>query len=297
MDNLVSINDVSRPDIESFLDTAERLESMSNDKRAGILQGYVLATCFFEPSTRTRLSFQTAMNRLGGSSINLNSDSSSLKKGESMHDTAKVASEYADIAVLRNPYEGFARMMSESSEVPIVNGGDGANQHPTQTLLDLYTIRKEFGRIDGLKIGLMGDLKYGRTVHSLAHALKDYDVKIRLVAPERVQMPGHIVEGLENVEQTSEMQIDDLDVLYDTRIQKERFPDEEEYRKVKGAYVLDRETVGRMKDAAILMHPLPRIDEIKPEVDDLKQARYFEQAQNGVPVRMAIIAELLGVEP
>lgn len=294
--DVVSIKDISRSDIESILSRAEKLEKMPVKERAQLLQGRVLTTCFFEPSTRTRLSFQTAMNRLEGSTINLDAEASSLEKGESMHDTAKVASEYGDIAVLRNPYEGFARMMAESTEIPIVNGGDGANQHPTQTMLDLYTIKKECGSIDGLKIGLMGDLKYGRTVHSLAHALKDYDVKIRLIAPERIQMPEHITEELESVEKTEEMGIEDLDVLYDTRIQKERFPDEEEYQRVKGTYILTTEEVNRMKNDAILMHPLPRIDEIKPEVDSMSQAKYFDQAQNGVPVRMALITKLLEVK-
>lgn len=295
MAHLISINDLDRRDILRFLDGAARIESLGRERQQ-LLSGHVLATLFFEPSTRTRLSFQTAMQRLGGSTINLNQEASSLKKGESAFDTGKVASGYADIAVVRSPHEGAARMFAENADVPIINGGDGANQHPTQTLLDMYTIRKAFQDIDGLRIGMLGDLKYGRTVHSLAHALSLFDVSVRLMSPEQTRMPRHIVSELGEVEETEELQIADLDVVYATRIQEERFPDRQEYEQVRGAYVLDRSTVNSMRDEAILMHPLPRVGEITAGVDELPQARYFEQARNGVPVRMAIIAELLGVD-
>lgn len=295
MADLISINDLDRQGILRFLDGAANIESLGREAQQ-LVAGHVLATLFFEPSTRTRLSFQAAMQRMGGTTINLDHKSSSLKKGESAFDTGKVVSGYADVAVVRSPYDGAARMFAENVDVPVINGGDGANQHPTQTLLDLYTIRKTFQEIDGLRIGILGDLKYGRTVHSLAHALSFFDVSVRLVSPEQTRMPKETVDELDDVEETEELMLDDLDVVYATRIQEERFPDRQEYEQVRGSYVLDRETVETMQDHAVLMHPLPRVGEITSAVDDLPQARYFEQAQNGVPVRMAIIAELLGVE-
>jgi len=297
MDDIVSIRDLERGQIEQILETARQIESMPRDEQIQLLPGHVLSTLFFEPSTRTRLSFQTAMKRLGGSTINLDADKSSLKKGETMYDTARVIAEYADIGIVRSPHEGSARLLADATDIPIVNGGDGANQHPTQTLLDLYTIQQERDSIDGNTIGMMGDLKYGRTVHSLAHALNHYDVDIRLISPEQTKMPRKLVDELDSVEETSEMEIQDLDVLYATRIQEERFPDRQEYEKVRGSFILDRDAVSSMRDDAVLMHPLPRINEITPDVDDLPQARYFSQAGNGVPVRMAIICQLMEVGP
>ncbi|MDY6768503.1 MAG: aspartate carbamoyltransferase [Candidatus Nanohaloarchaea archaeon] len=296
VEDIVSITEFSRADIERFLDTAEQIAALDREAQQATLPGHVLATLFFEPSTRTRLSFQAAMQRLGGSSINLNKEISSLAKGETMYDTGKVVAEYADVAVLRSPHEGAARLLAENTEVPVINGGDGANQHPTQTLLDLYTIRAERGSIDGATIGMLGDLKYGRTVHSLAHALTHFDVSLRLISPAETRMPPDVVDELDDVEETQELEIQDLDVLYATRIQQERFPDRREYERVKGTYVLDRDTVAAMDDEAVLLHPLPRVDEVTPAVDELPQARYFAQAGNGVPVRMAVIAELLEVE-
>ncbi|MFP4117204.1 MAG: aspartate carbamoyltransferase [Candidatus Aenigmatarchaeota archaeon] len=295
-ENLISINDLTRDDIESFLSKASQAEKISKRKAAEVLPGHVLSTIFLEPSTRTRLSFETAMMRLGGSTINLTEEVSSIEKGENITDTGIVVAGYTDICVIRSPYEGTARMLAEKTGVPVINGGDGANQHPTQTLLDLYTIKKEFGRIDGLKVGMMGDLKYGRTVHSLAEALDNYDVDIRLISPEETKMPRNIVREVGVEEETTEMRIKDLDVLYATRIQKERFPDKQEYERVKDAFILDKERVEEMKDNSTLMHPLPRVGEIKPGVDELPQAHYFEQAKNGVPTRMGIILELLGVD-
>lgn len=296
LDNIVSINDMDRSDIDSFLSTAARIEKLNRKTVSNILRGYVLATLFLEPSTRTRLSFETAMQRLGGSVINLSTEASAIQKGENISDTGKVIAGYSDIVVVRSPYEGTARMLAEKTDLPIINGGDGANQHPTQTLLDLYTIKKELGNIDGLRIGMVGDLKYGRTVHSLAHALSHYDVDMRLISPEETRMPRNIIQDINIEEETEELKIDDLDVVYVTRIQKERFPDEQEYEKIKDCYVLGRDRVEKMSRSSILLHPLPRVGEIKPEVDKLPQAKYFEQAKNGVPTRMGIILELLGVD-
>ena len=295
-ENLISVNDLTRGDIESFLSKASEVEELSEGEASDILPGYMLSTIFLEPSTRTRLSFETAMQRLGGGTINLAEEVSSIEKGENITDTGKVVASYTDICVVRSPYEGTARMLAEKTNIPVVNGGDGSNQHPTQTLLDLYTIKKEFGGIDGLKVGMLGDLKYGRTVHSLAEALDHYDVEIRLISPEETKMPRDIVEDVGIQEETTEMKIEDLDVLYATRIQKERFPDKQEYESVKDAFILDEDRVKGMNEESIVMHPLPRVGEIKPGVDELPQARYFEQAQNGVPTRMGIILELLGVD-
>jgi len=294
--NLISIDDLERSDIEDFLSKASQAEKMSKAEASKILRGHILSTIFLEPSTRTRLSFDAAMKRLGGSTIDLAAEVSSVEKGENIADTSAVVAGYSDICVIRSPYEGTARMVAENTDVPVINGGDGANQHPTQTLLDLYTIKKEFGHIDGLKIGMLGDLKYGRTVHSLAEALDHYDVDIRLISPEETKMPEHIVEKIGIEEEKTELEIEDLDVLYATRIQKERFPDKQEYERVKGEFILNKQRVKEMKKGSILMHPLPRVGEIKPEVDKLPQARYFEQSCNGVPTRMGIILELLGVD-
>ncbi|CAB50232.1 aspartate carbamoyltransferase [Pyrococcus abyssi] len=301
--DVISIRDFSKEDIETVLATAERLERELKEKgQLEYAKGKILATLFFEPSTRTRLSFESAMHRLGGAVIGFaEASTSSVKKGESLRDTIKTVEQYCDVIVIRHPKEGAARLAAEVAEVPVINAGDGSNQHPTQTLLDLYTIKKEFGRIDGLKIGLLGDLKYGRTVHSLAEALTFYDVELYLISPELLRMPRHIVEelrekGMKVVETTTlEDVIGKLDVLYVTRIQKERFPDEQEYLKVKGSYQVNLKVLEKAKDELRIMHPLPRVDEIHPEVDNTKHAIYFRQVFNGVPVRMALLALVLGV--
>jgi len=301
--DVVSIRDFSKEDIEFVLNVAERLEEELKAKGSlDYARGKILATLFFEPSTRTRLSFESAMHRLGGSVIGFSSASStSVKKGESLADTIRTVEQYSDVIVIRHPLEGAARLAAEVAEVPVINAGDGSNQHPTQTLLDLYTIKRAFGRIDGLTIGLLGDLKYGRTVHSLAEALAFYDVELYLISPELLRMPKHIVEELKErgvkVHETTDLEgaIPELDVLYVTRIQRERFPDEEEYLKVKGSYQVNCKLLKNAKESLKVMHPLPRVDEIHPEVDGSEHALYFRQVFSGVPVRMALLGLTLGV--
>ncbi len=294
--HLISIDDLSRDDILYILDKAEEFEDVARGKRkSNDLEGKILANLFFEPSTRTRMSFEVAMKRLGGEVINMTAqEASSIAKGETLADTIRVVSKYADAIVIRHPLEGSARFASEYSEVPIINGGDGAGQHPTQTLLDLYTIRKE-SRLEGLRIALMGDLKYSRTVHSLIKALTLFNARIYLISPESLRLPDEFLEELEGNFEIVNLEdvIDEIDVLYVTRIQKERFPDEEEYRKVAGSYKITPDTLKNAKDDLIIMHPLPRVDEIDPAVDKTKYAKYFDQAFYGVPVRMAILTEVM----
>jgi aspartate carbamoyltransferase catalytic subunit len=291
--HVVSMRDLTRDDVEFILHYAERMMPYA---KAGVrmLENRILALLFFEPSTRTQLSFDSAMKRLGGSTLSLTSEESSVLKGETLADTIKVVEGYADAIVLRHPKEGAARMASEISRIPIINGGDGAGHHPTQTLLDLYTIKKE-SHLDDLDIALLGDLKYGRTAHSLAYALNMFDANIALVAPEGLQMPKHIVDTLNSVRLVEEVDevIRDVDVLYVTRIQKERFPDPTEYLRVAKSYRLTLRVLERVRENLIIMHPLPRVDEIAPEVDQTKHARYFKQAFYGIPVRMALLAILL----
>lgn len=287
------MRDLAPEDIEFVLDGAEKMMPYAKTG-VRVLQNRILALLFFEPSTRTQLSFDTAMKRLGGSTLNLTSQESSILKGETLTDTIKVVGEYADAIVLRHPREGAARMASEISKIPIINGGDGAGHHPTQTLLDLYTIKKE-SHLDNLDIALLGDLKYGRTAHSLAYALDLFSANITLVAPEGLQMPKHIVRTLNSVKLADDVSkvIRDIDVLYVTRIQKERFPDPNEYRRVAKSYKLTLPLLEGVRDNMIIMHPLPRVDEIAPEVDETKHAKYFQQAFYGIPVRMALLAILV----
>lgn len=287
------MQDLTRDDVDFVLDHAEKMMPYA---KAGVrlLQSRILALLFFEPSTRTQLSFDSAMKRLGGSTLSLTSQESSVLKGETLADTIKVAGGYADAIVLRHPREGAARMASEISSVPIINGGDGAGHHPTQTLLDLYTIKKE-SHLTDLDIALLGDLKYGRTAHSLAYALNMYEANITLVAPEGLQMPKHIVSTLDSVRLTEDIDevIHEVDVLYVTRIQKERFPDPNEYLRVAKSYRITLPVLQGVRDNLIIMHPLPRVDEIAQEVDQTKYAKYFKQAFYGIPVRMALLAILL----
>jgi aspartate carbamoyltransferase catalytic subunit len=297
-DHVISAASLSRGDIEGVLDRAR--EFAADPGAAGSRQaGTLLALCFFEPSTRTRLSFDTAMKRLGGDTVDMGPvDASSVSKGESLADTVRVVEGYADGIVLRHPSEGAAKLAAEFVDVPVINAGDGAGQHPTQTLLDLYTMRESVG-LDGITVGIVGDLKYGRTVHSLATALTEFDADQRFVSPESLRLPEQVRSGLQTagVEVREYTDLDavvpELDVLYVTRIQRERFPDENEYRAVAGQYEVDRETLATARDDLVVMHPLPRVDEIAPEVDDTDHARYFQQAHNGVPVRMALLDELL----
>lgn len=302
--SIISIKDFEREDVEYILDEAEKLENIAQSKEVSDeLKGKILGLMFFEPSTRTRMSFETAIKRLGGDGIGFeNSGSSSVSKGESIADTAKMFEGYCDALVIRHELEGVSKFISDIVDVPVINAGDGAGQHPTQTLLDLYTIKKEIGKIDDLKIALIGDLKYGRTVHSLSNALGLFkNIKIYLVSPPELRMPQEILIDLNktNVEyvisDNIEDVIDDIDVLYVTRIQKERFIDVEDYEKIKGAYVINKRMLKGKN--LIVMHPLPRIDEIDTDVDDTKYNKYFTQAANAVPVRMAILKTLIENNP
>lgn len=285
--DIISIRDFSRKDVESVIARSRRMER--RPKRS--LEGRTLASLFFEPSTRTKLSFETAMHSLGGSAVGFASPKgTSVEKGETLSDTIRVAEGYSDCIVMRHPQEGAARLAAEVSLKPVINAGDGANQHPSQTFLDVYFMHKSFRGIDGLTVGLIGDLKYGRTTHSLALALSHFDVKLRLISPQNLRMPQNIISDVKkrmDVEETESLSLDGLDVVYMTRIQQERFPDVEEYEKVKGVYVLTKERASSID--GIIMHPLPRVDEIAKEVDALEQAKYFEQAACGVPVRMALL--------
>ena len=297
--DVISIRDFEKQDIERILALAEDMEPLARTG-SDLAKGKILSSLFFEPSTRTMLSFHAAMERLGGSVIGFSdTDTTSVKKGETLADTVAMMERYSDAIVIRNPLEGSARLAAEVSHVPVINAGDGSNQHPTQTLLDLYTIRKEFGRLDGLTVAMLGDLKYGRTVHSLAYALSMYDVSLVLVSPTELRMPPEVIRHLEetSVPYDEIMRLEDMppvDVVYATRIQKERFADPNEYEKTKDAYRIDRSTLTLLGDAKI-MHPLPRVSEIAKEVDTTPNALYFTQAGNGIPVRMAVLALLLGV--
>ena len=297
--DIISIKDFSSEEINYIFKTAKNMEPVAA-KGSNMLRGKILATLFFEASTRTRLSFESAMHKLGGSAIGFaEAEIASVKKGENLADTVRVVESYADVIALRHPLEGAARLAAEFSKVPIINGGSGAEEHPTQALLDLYTIKKEKGKIDGLKIALVGDLRYGRTVHSLAYALSLYDIELYLVSPETLKMRREVLqtikEKIEVTERTSLEKIVSLvDVLYVTRIQKERFPDLAEYAKVKGSYKIDLEALKEAKEDLIILHPLPRVDEIAAEVDNTPYARYFQQVWNGIVVRMALLALILG---
>lgn len=302
MRHVISVQDFSKKEIIDLLDRAEKMVAIARGEAiSDLLRGKVLACIFYEPSTRTRLSFETAMNRLGGGVIGFaGTEATSVVKGETLADTIRMVSAYADAVVLRHPREGAARLATQFSDVPILNAGDGAGQHPTQTMLDLFTIRTEMGRLEGLNISLVGDLRYGRTVHSLAIALAKFGNRINLVSPKGLEMPGEVVGYLKDTGQfgaachSPEEVIAETDVLYATRIQKERFPDPVEYEKVAGVYRVDPELVSRGPESMIIMHPLPRVNEITPEVDELPQARYFVQAFNAVPVRMALLSKVIG---
>ena len=291
--DLISIRDLQRSDIETVLTEAQRIQTDPD-----LLRTRIIASLFFEPSTRTQLSFSTAALRLGARLIGFASGQGTSKsKGETLADTVRMAEGYADLIVIRHPLEGSARLAADTADVPVVNAGDGANQHPTQTLLDLLTIQTSLGAIDRLKIGLVGDLRYGRTVHSLAQALTRFDdVSLRLMSPPTLRLPDAVRRELDGelaFEEVEELALKDLDVVYVTRIQKERFPDVEEYDKVQGSYVITPQLVETMREDAIILHPLPRVDEIERAVDAMPQATYFEQARNGVPVRMALLKLLL----
>lgn len=297
-EHVLTTKELSQGDIEAVLDRAADIARNPPDHSR--YADTILALLFFEPSTRTKMSFDTAMKRLGGTTVDLGPvESSSVTKGESLADTVRVIEGYADGIVLRHPSEGAAKMASEFVDVPLINAGDGAGHHPTQTLLDLYTIRENVG-FEDLSIGIMGDLKYGRTVHSLSHALTKLDASQHFISPESLRLPRSVRydfhEAGANVREHTEIEdvLSSLDVLYVTRIQRERFHDENEYRKVAGQYRITTELLERADDDLIVMHPLPRVDEIAPDVDETTHAKYFQQAHNGVPVRMALLDLLLG---
>ena len=297
--DIVSIEDFSREEINYILNISHSMEPLAA-KGSDMLKGKILANLFFEPSTRTRLSFEAAMLKLGGSTIGFaEAEIASVRKGENLADTIRTVENYADIIALRHPLEGAARLAAEFSKIPILNAGSGAEEHPTQAFMDLYTMQKEKGKIDGLKIALVGDLRYGRTVHSLAYALSLYNIELYLISPESLRMRHEVIRAIRNkisiIEDTNlEGIMPQIDVLYVTRIQKERFPDLAEYAKVKGIYKIDLKTLKSAKKDLIILHPLPRVDEIAAEVDSTPQARYFQQVWNGIVVRMALLALVLG---
>ena len=297
--DIISIRDFSKDDLEQIYSKTNEIMEMKAEERREIARGKTLGYLFFEPSTRTRLSFQSAMALIGGTSFGIaDASSSSVQKGESLADTVKIMAGYTDAIVLRHSLDGSSKFAAEVSTKPVINAGSGTEEHPTQAIQDLYTIKKELGKIDGKNIGIIGDLKYGRTVYSLLYGLSNYDVNVHLISPESLKIRSDFTYNLkENLSYTESENLDDyiedLDVLYVTRIQKERFPDEEEYIKVKGSYIIGQDVVNKMKEDAILLHPLPRLDEISTDVDFTKQARYFQQAEYGKFTRAAILSLLL----
>ena len=297
--DIISIKDYTKEQLEKIFTSTDKIMQLSSSQRQEICKGKTLGYLFYEPSTRTRLSFDSAIASIGGNSLGIsNISSSSTQKGESLADTVKMMSIYSDILVLRHTLDGSSRFASEISDKPVINAGSGTEEHPTQAIQDLFTIKKEKKKIDGLKIGVVGDLKYGRTVYSLLHGLGNYDVDVRLISPKSLRIRSdstyEIKKNLDFTESTElEDHIDELDVLYVTRIQKERFPDEEEYLKVKGSYVVGLDIIKKMKDDSIILHPLPRIDEISTDVDKSKNAKYFQQAEYGKHTRAALLALIL----
>lgn len=297
--DIISVRDLDKDKFEKIFAATDKIIKMDPNHRREIGRGKTLGYLFFEPSTRTRLSFQAAMALIGGTSFGIaDVSSSSTKKGESLADTVRMMSIYSDVLALRHTLDGSSRFAAEISEKPVLNAGSGTEEHPTQAIQDLYTIKKEKGRIDGLKIGIIGDLKYGRTVYSLLYALSNYDVDIRLVSPESLKIRTDSIYEIQkklSLKESTNLDefIDDLDVVYVTRIQKERFPDEEEYQKVRGSYKIGLDVINKMKDDSIILHPLPRIDEISTDVDKTKQAKYFKQAEYGKFTRAALLAMIL----
>ena len=300
-ESLVSINDFSREEIMELLEKARSFEENPNRR---VLEGKVVATLFFEPSTRTRLSSETAVNRLGGRIIGFSdAATSSSSKGESLKDTIMMVSNYVDLIIMRHHLEGAARYASEVSSVPIINAGDGANQHPTQTMLDLYSIYKTQGTLENLNITMVGDLKYGRTVHSLLQAMSHFNPTFHFVAPDELKMPQeykifcdeHNIPYYEHREFSEEV-INQADILYMTRVQRERFTDLMEYERVKDVYILHNSMLANSKPNLRVLHPLPRVNEIAYDVDDNPKAYYFQQAKNGLFARQAIICKVLGID-
>ncbi len=300
--DIVSIRDLSTDEISEILDHARKMIPVAEGKKpSDALEGRVVATAFFEPSTRTRLSFEAAVQRLGGRCLTIaDIGVTSMRKGESLYDTVRMLSSYSDAIVLRHPNEGAARLAADASDRPVINAGDGANQHPTQALLDLMAMQEAFGTLSGLKVVLLGDLKYGRTVHSLSLALAQFGSEMILSAPKALALPEDLRGELDalgaKISEEPELKraVRDADVVYVTRIQKERFPDEGEYRSVAGSYRVDASVLEGAKPQLIVLHPLPRAGEVDPEIDRTPHAAYFRQAFLAVPVRMALLSSILG---
>ncbi|HBU06991.1 MAG TPA: aspartate carbamoyltransferase [Candidatus Magasanikbacteria bacterium] len=296
--DIISISELTKPEMLHILKIARELKQKPQPK---LLENKVMGSCFFEPSTRTRLSFETAMNRLGGKVVGFADPGvTSAKKGETLYDAIKIIGQYVDVVAMRHPIEGAARRASEATDKPILNGGDGANQHPTQTLLDLFTIQECQKKLEGLEIALVGDLKYGRTTHSLAQALVHFNAKLYFVAPDNLQMPEYICDELKakkvkfSLHKKIEEVVNKVDILYMTRIQGERFADPMEYERVKNVFILKAKMLDKAKPNLRIMHPLPRVNEITTDVDATKHAYYFEQAENGLYVRQALLGLVLG---
>jgi len=295
-------NQFSKKDVSAIIEaTADFEKELKKKDSLTLLKGKILATLFFEPSTRTRLSFETAMQRLGGGVISMGSvESSSVAKGETLVDTVRTVSQYADVIVIRHPRIGSAKEAADAVPIPVINAGDGAGQHPTQALLDIYTIHKELGTLKNLAVSMVGDLKNGRTVHALVELLSLFQARLYFVSPESLRMPEEITSSLKQkgieVEETEDLlrAASHSDLIYMTRIQKERFGDLSEYEQVKGRYIIDGEFLKRLKKKITILHPLPRVDEISPAVDDYPGAAYFRQVKNGVFVRMALLSMVLG---
>ncbi|HVI60777.1 MAG TPA: aspartate carbamoyltransferase, partial [Candidatus Saccharimonadales bacterium] len=299
--NIISVKQFDRQDVEALFIETEDMEAMVRaDNRSQLLADHVVANLFYQPSTRTFLSFEAAAQRLGAGTISTQGvEYSSISKGETLEDTIRTVAQYADTVTLRHPEKGSASRAARAADVPVINGGDGTGEHPTQALLDLYTIEEEFESVDGLTVTMLGDLKHGRTVHSLARLLALYDVRLNYVSPEQLTMPQEIIDELNGTvtqAATTDLRevIGDSDVLYVTRVQEEYFNDPEEYATHKGGYVVDEKVMRAASDDMIVMHPLPRIDEIHPSVDHDPRAVYFDQVENGMFVRMALLALVNG---
>jgi len=297
--DIVSIKDFSKYDLEFVFDATDNISQLKHNQRGELGKGRTLGYIFYEPSTRTRMSFEAAMASLGGSSIGISDlKSSSVEKGESLADTIRVIDLYSDVILLRHPLDGSSRYAAELSENPIINAGSGSEEHPTQALLDLYTILKEKGKIDGLSVAIVGDLKYGRTVYSLLYGLANYNVEVHLVSPPTLRIRKeslYEIEGRLKIKEHSKLDdvLPEIDVIYVTRIQRERFPDVQEYEKVKGTYTIDESTLAKSKSDIAVMHPLPRVDEISQSIDHTKNAIYFKQASYGKELRAALLALML----
>jgi len=302
--HIIDTADLSNEEIDVLIRTSDRIQAMNQQDRRRLCEGRILGTLFWEPSTRTRLSFEAAMYQLGGNVLGFSeAGTSSVKKGETLADTIKTVSLYTDVIAMRHPMEGSALAASQYSEVPIINGGDGPHLHPTQTLGDIYTLIKEKGGLEGLKMGFLGDLLFGRTVHTLVRVLARYGVEMHFFSPEGLEIPTYVRADLQRKgavfteQEKLTGRIADLDALYVTRLQKERFFSEEEYLRKQKSYVVNRETLAEAKDDILILHPLPRNEEIHPEVDPLPNAGYFRQASYGMQMRMALISSVLGVNP